>query len=460
MKPLLRWMRCRAESAAFLLACLAFFHPLLFVRRLRYGGDRRAIAYIRSRWRTFLTSGFTEFRKAFWPGIQFEDAVDIWFYVLHIEYFAILNATMPSAASAPSSPPQKILVVQLAHIGDLLHTFPMVKTLHEQLPDARLDLLIGPWGEGIAAPYAAYYDCLLTHTPHLGSFERGNKSTRRPARKERAFLKSLRTVQYDVVLSANPASPAQVLLLYAIHPHQWIGTTLPGLYAMNLNPSLVPYESQRHEADRIMDLLTLMDLEPAEPRLFYPLTSFDKQVAQTRLSSLGLSPDSHYMVIAPGAGWPGKQWPAARFAALINEMDKRFDINIILVGSAAEASLCRYIADTSKVPVIQLAGRTTLPQLAAIISGAALFIGNDSGPMHLAACFNIPYVVFFGPTAAEKWEPHHTPGIRLQQEDCSGCLSWHYKADCIHQNRCMKSITLEDALEAVETVPQPAEADD
>ena len=75
--------------------------------------------------------------------------------------------------------------------------------------------------------------------------------------------------------------------------------------------------------------------------------------------------------------------------------------------------------------------------------------------MHLAACFQVPTVVFFGPTVASKWAPRHAAARCLQHEDCSGCISWHYRANCVHENRCMKAISVEEAWQAVEQVLGP-----
>ena len=157
-------------------------------------------------------------------------------------------------------------------------------------------------------------------------------------------------------------------------------------------------------------------------------------------------------VLVPGAGWPGKQWPAEWFAAIGDRLRREAGFAVVLAGSAGEAELCRSVAARMREPAASLAGKTSLAQLAALLAQAGLFVGNDSGPMHLAACFQIPSVVCFGPTIASKWAPRHARARVLQHEDCAGCVSWHFRASCLHGNRCMKSIAADEVWTAISAV--------
>jgi ADP-heptose:LPS heptosyltransferase len=455
----LRWARRRWESLRFLLL-LAVLMPLWGIRAALRGRHRdREMALFR-RWKLFFLHGLDDLRQAYWPGIRYERAADIWFHVALIEFFAVLNATEKTATKCEGT--DRILVIKLAHFGDALHIFPMMRELRRQRPGAKVDLLAGPWCAGLAKTFGLHDD-LWIHTPRLGLFNRGSSAGCRSLWSEMKWLRTLRHRRYDVVLSTSTTTLAEVLLMHALCPARWVGTRLPEqLYPPVGDAALVPYDSRRYEADRVMGLLSLCGMDgQREARLFYPLSAPVVAEADAVLKTAGMASPTAYAVLSPGAGWPGKQWPADRFAALGERLVRECGLAVVLAGSAGERALCDEVAQRMTEPVLHLAGRTSLDQLAAVISRAALFVGNDSGPMHLAACFDIPSVVFFGPTIASKWAPRHAAAQVLQHEDCSGCISWHVRASCLHGNRCMKAISVEEARSAVAAVlgrpPNPKE---
>ena len=178
----------------------------------------------------------------------------------------------------------------------------------------------------------------------------------------------------------------------------------------------------------------------------------DRAAARSLLAEAGVAAGAPLAVLVPGAGWPGKQWPAEWFAAIGDRLRREAGFAVVLAGSAGEAELCRSVAARMREPAASLAGKTSLAQLAALLAQAGLFVGNDSGPMHLAACFQSPSVVCFGPTIASKWAPRHARARVLQHEDCAGCVSWHFRASCLHGNRCMKSIAADEVWTAISAV--------
>ena len=449
----LRWLRRRVESVLFL-GLLGLLAPLLVLRLLLSGWDPAEGRRLRVRWGRYLVGGLEDLRRAYWPGIRFEKMADIWFHVAVAEFFSVLNATARPVADAPGS--GGILVVKLAHFGDALHIFPMLRELRKQRPGARLDLLVGPWSEGLAKTYGQW-DELLLNVPRLGSFERGGAARRRTLTAEVRWLLALRRRRYELVISTSITTLAEVLLAQAIHARRWVGTDMPGgLYSPpGAGVRLVPYDSRRYEAARVMGLLDLIGAPEGDSDLYYPLSAAAMQAAEDLLQGQGLPRQGRYAVLCPGAGWPGKQWLPDRFAAIGDRIRCQTGMAIVLVGAGAEKPLCDAVARQMREPVIRLDGRTTLDQLAAVLAKAAVFVGNDSGPMHLAACFQVPTVVFFGPTVASKWAPRHAAARCLQHEDCSGCISWHYRANCVHENRCMKAISVEEAWQAVEQVLGP-----
>ena len=385
----------------------------------------------------------------YWPGIRYETIGDIWFHVLAIEWFAALNASMNRAGAGVEGCPQRILVIKLAHFGDTLHIFPMLKGLRRQCPDARVDLMVGPWCEKLAHIFQEH-DGLVIYPPRLGVFDRGARKQRYSYRETIKMWISLRVKRYDLVISTSTTSLAEVLLMQVCAASRWVGTQLGGLFNPVGEAHLVSYDSRQYESERVMSLLMRCGLSSGCSHLYFPLTSEDHISTENILSEHGVLPNQKYVILAPGAGWPGKQWPPERFAKLGIRLLQQYEMPILLIGSREERPLCDHICAIMQTHTISLAGRTSLAQLAGLISKASLFVGNDSGPMHLAACFEIPALVLFGPTVASKWAPRYAAVRVLQHEDCTGCVSWHYRATCLHHNRCMKAITVEEAWRAAQ----------
>lgn len=448
LTALLRWGRARWEAVLFS-ALLVVLFPLFVVRAGMQGWGHPAVRALFVRWRRFLAHGLDDLRIACWPGIRFERAGDIWFHVVLIELFAVLNATSRPAQSEASS---GILVIKLGHFGDTLHIFPMMRALWEQRAGERVDLLVGPWCAGLARVYETHDD-VLVQAPRWGSLNRGGKLGRRSIGREILWLMKLRRRSYRIVVSSTAPILVEVLMMYALRAARWVGTTLPPhLYEPEGEAVLVPYDSRMHEADRLMGFLRFLDMNGGPADLYYPLSSEAIASAKRMLREGGIPAGGRYAVLCPGAGWPGKQWLPERFAEVGTRLCRQWGVSVVLVGSAGEQALCAEVARSMEGRVIQLAGKTTLDQLAAILSGASLFVGNDSGPMHVAACFSVPSVVFFGPSIASKWAPRHAAARYIQHEDCSGCIGWHYRATCLHENRCMKAIPVNEAWAAIQAV--------
>lgn len=111
----------------------------------------------------------------------------------------------------------------------------------------------------------------------------------------------------------------------------------------------------------------------------------------------GIQPDAAYFILFPGASWPGKQWPVRAFADLLVQLQRQFAWQAVLCGSPAEAGLCAAIeAASGQDACINLAGRTSLTELAELIRGASLLVGNDTSAVHIAAAVATPAVCILG----------------------------------------------------------------
>jgi lipopolysaccharide heptosyltransferase II len=330
-----------------------------------------------------------------------------------------LRRPIPETPPAPIQLPEnaRILVVKLAALGDLLLTTPMLRALRLRYPHARIDILTTEQSAPLLADSP-----LVDHTYALDKylFDYPAQIMRRPWRllQLSPLLRELRGQHYDTALLGHHLTlpfgrlKYRALLMALGTPHR-IG--LDNGYGQFLT-SRVPDRGfgARHEAEYNLALAAMLDAR---------LPGDDQGV---RLSDLGWNDklvtqapatQTPRIALHPGGGGYSlaRRWPSERYAELAVALHKETDATFVLVGGAEERELHESILQTLDHPAwaTSAAGSTSPRQLAAMLAQYALFIGNDSLPMHLAAAVGIPVVAIFGPSNASAWAPW-TPGKREQ----------------------------------------------
>jgi heptosyltransferase-1 len=161
---------------------------------------------------------------------------------------------------------------------------------------------------------------------------------------------------------------------------------------------------------------------------------------------LGEPIDEPYAVLLPGTNWETKRWPIESFAQLVGPLRERFGLRTVVAGAKDAMALAARVRELSgDEMVIDLANRTSLPQLISLLAGAAVVIANDSGPMHIASALGRPMVTMYGPTNPVRTGPYARMEtvVRLQIV-CSPC----YSRRCSHRS-CLKWLEPASVLEAV-----------
>ncbi len=180
------------------------------------------------------------------------------------------------------------------------------------------------------------------------------------------------------------------------------------------------------------------------------LSQDELQHANEILHNFNIPPGSLIIGINPGAAYgSAKRWYPERFARVSSALVTRYNATVIIFGSQQELGIATEIEDLSGVPVINMAGKTNIRELMALIKQCTVFITNDSGPMHIAAALNIPVVAIFGSTDPEKTGPMGDGNIIIRKgADCSPC----FKRKCPTDLRCMDLITVEDVIAGVDRI--------
>jgi heptosyltransferase-2 len=167
----------------------------------------------------------------------------------------------------------------------------------------------------------------------------------------------------------------------------------------------------------------------------------------------GVDQSSPIIGINPGASYGGaKRWPADRFAAAADAMAHEFSARILIFGAPKEAEVAEQVAAGMSSRPVVLAGQTTLGQLMALIRECALFVTNDSGPMHLAAALGVPQLAIFGSTSEIATGPlSQQARVIKNQVDCNPC----FLRECPIDFRCMLGISVQRVVESAREVLRP-----
>jgi len=320
---------------------------------------------------------------------------------------------------------------------------PALRAVRQRCPDAGIAIVARPY---VADIYRDQEICnqLIPYDPkglHAGLSGREQLAA------------ELRAQKFDVALLLQNAFDAAWLAWRAKIPER-IGYARDGrsfLLTMAV-PVPKPGEIPAHEKFYYLELLRRagwLDSTPDESFIGLHVPEEKRRSADEFLRKAGVRQSAIRIAIGAGASYgSAKCWPPSRFADAANRLQSKADADVILFGTAAEAAVSTAIAAEMRRPPIDLTGKTAIADLPALLSQCDLFIGNDSGAMHVAAAVGLPIVAVFGPTDPFGTAPV-TPrrSIVQQKPYCSPC----FLRRCPTDHRCMIAVT----AEMVETAAMP-----
>jgi heptosyltransferase II len=324
----------------------------------------------------------------------------------------------------------KILIRATNWVGDAIMALPALRAVRTRFPDAEITILARPY---VAAIYENQQVCDSTMF----------------VENTRDIVGELRARKFDAALLFQNAFEAAWIAWRAGIPER-IGYARDGRRLLLTKAVAVPKpgEIPTHEQYYYLELLRRagwLESLPSETFIKLGVPEENRQRAAEFLLTAGLKPDSFRIAIGAGASYgSAKCWPPDRFAELANRLQAQTQADVILFGTSAEAAVSSAIAAGMNHRPIDLTGKTSINDLPALLSQCHLFIGNDSGAMHVAAAVGLPVVAVFGPTDPFGTAPV-TPRCSIVQERpyCSPC----FLRRCPTDHRCMTRVTPE-AVEA------------
>ncbi len=307
---------------------------------------------------------------------------------------------------------ERILAVQLADIGDLVLTTPALSALREAHPQAKIDLLASAHALPILPE--GLVDNRLP-------FERGSLSASRAlfAPENLRLLLRIKRVPYTALIVFHHFTLRGGLLKFRLIAAASGARRIIGLQngAAKFLTDWLPDAGfgARHQAQYWLDLVTLLGADS------------DARPAQVQRESCPvpkIQGNAPVVVMHAGSGGYSlaRRWDVSKFAALARQLKSQRDAEIVIVGAAADDG--GTLAAALDFPIHNLVGSTTLPQLADVIARSDLFVGADSGLMHIAAAVGTPVLSIFGPSNAQAWQPWMPGGLSAVLRSgvaCSPC---------------------------------------
>jgi heptosyltransferase-1 len=345
----------------------------------------------------------------------------------------------------------RILLVRLRLVGDVASTTPLVGALRRHFPAAHLAALVEP----LAAP-------VVEHHPHL---DRVHVAAAPRARgrlgADLRLAARLRRERFDVVIDLH-GGPRAAWLAWATRAPRRIGYAVRGrtwMYtdAVRRSPALTP----RHAAENQWDLLAPLDV-PLPDRARDPVRPADPPGAAdavaTLLAEAGIETGRSLLAIHTSAGNRFRQWPAERFAMLAARLASGHpERHVVLMAAPAEAGHTGQLAEAATRTAGPDAGRVSslvvpLALLPALIRRAAVYIGGDSGPLHLSGGTSTPVVGIFGATLPETAMPWRDPRWHAEAVDAGAlpCRPCRQRTCAPGDFRCLTGVTVDAVAAAVE----------
>ena len=336
----------------------------------------------------------------------------------------------------------RILIVKLGSIGDVVHTLPAVAALRRHLPDAHLSWAVERGG---AAK-------LLTGTPvvdevielNLRGWRRSlmNLDTQTEIRQA---LYRVRKAGFDLSLDFQGLLKSAMVARLARVPRR-IGFCRAALRepaaALMMN-ELVEVDDRQHIIRKHLQLVAHLGV-PLPEKFEFPIALDDdeRSFANRHFERT----NGRFAILNPGGGWPTKLWGAEGFAAIADRLWQEYGIRSFITYGPGEEELAQaVVASTRTGQAEQL--DSSLREFLALAARATLFLGGDTGPMHLAAAAGTPIVTIFGPTAAARNGPFDPHDIVVERDDLD-CRTDCYRRSCGHTS-CMK-IPVETVWQAVQ----------
>jgi lipopolysaccharide heptosyltransferase I len=333
-----------------------------------------------------------------------------------------------------------ILLIKPSSLGDIVLALPALASLRRSFPDARISWLI-----------RTEFAPLLENHPHLTSvifFDR--KFLGKAWYNPRAFaslmslITQLRRSNFDAIIDLQGLFRTACLAWLSGCKKRFGMANARELAHIFYTHNVPQTQDCIHLVDYYLKIVQATGASDVGVEFVFPQDPATIDSISRLLSSCSINPDN-YAVFVPTSAHSDKCWPIEYFAALADRISSQFDLPIIATGTAAEKSAVERLKSLANVPIANLAGRTSLAELIALLKTAKLVVSNDTGPGHIAAALGTPLVLIFGRANPARIAPYG----RKQCVAAIEPFNRGFKANSSDPKYDVKAVTVDDVYQKV-----------
>jgi heptosyltransferase-2 len=329
---------------------------------------------------------------------------------------------------------KKILLVRADRLGDVILSTPAATALKKNLPAVHVTFLV--------RQYTA--EILRCH-PHVDEIIALDGAEIRNDISQLTHV--LREKKFDAAIMLYPR-PQLAWALWRCGIRQRIGTGYRW-YSFLFTQRVFEHRKTavRHEAEYNLSLLAPLGISTAAVEFHFALSESEQERIEKKLNALAVG--SKPVILHPGSGGSSRDWPPEYFSGLADHICNQLGAQVIFTGAANETNLVGAILRQTTTKPLSLCGRLTLTELAVLCQRAAVFVGNSTGPLHLAVMVGAPVVAFYPPIRAcrpERWGPYGrlSEVLMSQQAECTRC-----RQTAARVCDCMRAISVQTALQKI-----------
>lgn len=334
-----------------------------------------------------------------------------------------------------------VLLLQTSFLGDTVLTLPLIAEIKRRFPIKKLTVLCQPPGRELLQDHPAIDEFIVDDKKNADRGFAGLK----------AKADALKAKAFTLALTPHKSLRSALMLYLAQIPCRIGFRQSAGWFFFHRR---VERDPQRHDVERNLSILQAFGVRPedCERALDLPVGAAVQNAVNQKLATLGVGADALVVGVNPGSVWPTKRWSAAGFAALIGMLKESLHCQVLLFGGAEDAAVVADVQRRAGVAAINLVDQISLRELPAAISRCAVFVTNDSGPMHIAVARRVPTVAIFCATTPELgFYPYTTEAIVIGRAlSCRPCASHGGRRCPLGDAACIEQIRPEKVFQAAQ----------
>jgi len=334
----------------------------------------------------------------------------------------------------PPAGGQRVLIVKLGALGDIVHAIPVAAALRRAWPSVCIDWLVSP-----------RHRAILDLVPVV------NRRLEMPDWKMPGMIGELRRNRYDVALDlqgliksaflARSSGAGRVIGFASRYTREPLSRLF---YSETYDPGGggMYHQDETHVVLTNLGLLEPLGIDPGAHPPEFPI-DVPASVVATRVRD---DTGGRYAIVNVGAAWPNKRWMPSRFGAVASTLLARYGLRSVVLWGPGEEEPARAAAAASS-GAATLLPETTIADIAALAHGAALFLSGDTGPAHIAAAVGTPIVGIYGPTRPSRNGPWSAADLTVSRASVCRC---HHLRECRLDTMCLEDIGVDEVMAAIE----------